>query len=186
MRKAHPRAIYEEQERIARDLFVKKAGSHNLLVWLKADKPKTIEGAIDLAIQFEQATAANVGSKPKVQSADLSLTNLFVEEGTAPAQVLVASESVAKVESRNGSSSSGLEDQVKLLTEELRALAKQLKSSKSYGTKQPPRCYGYNELGHFKRDCPKLKSQDLNSRCEVYFHVKGLAGEKFERKLARC
>lgn len=134
VRKAHPRAIYEEQERIVRDWFMKKAGSRNLYVWLKANKPKTIEGAIDLAVQFEQATAANIGSKPKVQSADLSLTNLFVEERTPAAQVLAASEPVSR-EPKNVPISSGLEDQVKLLTEELRALAKQLHSKKSSGKK---------------------------------------------------
>ena len=152
VRKAHPLAVPEEQERIARDRFVETAGSHNLFVWLKANKPRTVQAAIDLAIQFQQATAANTVKKPirEAANSELALTNLFIEEKKMALEVSAAVPEAVQ------NSESALEKQVKTLAEQIQALTDQLKQPKA--PKGPLRCYNCNELGHIKRNCPQLKS----------------------------
>jgi hypothetical protein len=157
VRKAHPQALPAEQERIGRDKFLETAGSHNMFVWLKANKPKTVELAIDLAIQFQQATAISCPRKPQVgnRGAELALTNLLVDQ-ERPIEVAEVKCEPAK--------QSELEGQVKLLAEELRALTQQLKSksAKPQTKRQPVKCYGCGETGHYKRDCPKVEVESLN------------------------
>lgn len=160
-RKAHPMAISAEQERVATDKFLETAGSHNLFVWLKANKPRSMQTAIDLAIQFQQATAVNCATKPRGDSAkgEMSLGNIFIGESMASVEVSAASLAP------DSSKGSNLEDQVKLLTEEIRALKQQVHNNgaqKSSAKKSPVKCYNCHELGHFKRDCPKLKANALN------------------------
>jgi hypothetical protein len=157
VKKAHPLALPAEQERIARDKFLETAGSRNMFVWLKANKPKSVEAAIDLAIQFQQATAVNSPRKPPVgnNGAELALTNLFVES-EKPVKVAQVQQEPSK--------QSVLEGQVKLLAEELKALTQQLKSksSKPQAKRQPLKCFGCDEVGHFKKDCPKSDAKTLN------------------------
>ena len=152
VRKAHPGTMPDEQERIARDRFLETAGSHNLYVWLKANKPPTVQSAIDLAIQFQQATAANSAKKPSManNSSELAVSNLFMEEGQTAVKVSAAITEPVKAPE------SALEAQVKSLAEEVKILTQALKTKKSQ--KGPVKCYGCQEIGHIKRNCPKLQS----------------------------
>jgi hypothetical protein len=130
-------------------------------VWLKANKPRTVQGAIDLAIQFQQATAVNCLKKPKrdaVQS-ELSLTNLLIsQEVGLPMQVAAADNPQGPALSADSSVHQQLKtlaDQVKALTEQLRLRPK--------GKREPPKCFGCDQPGHFKRNCPNTsQSKPLN------------------------
>lgn len=160
-RKAHPTALYEEHERIARDRFLETAGSHNMSVWLKAMRPKTVQDAIDLAIQFQQATAMNCPKKPKTEAgrSEISLSNLFIEAEQPTIQVSAVSGDV------KSSEVSTLEDKLQKLTDEFKAFSKQMQQSanKTSVKKGPLKCFECQEIGHFKRNCPKLKAkQPLN------------------------
>lgn len=158
-RQAHPSAGPEEQERIATEKFMDTAGSRNLSVWLKALKPRTMLATIDLAVQFEHATASHVVTKPKGGAADneLSLASLLLDDAGTPDGVVTAS--VAPGSAKDFP----LEERVKRLVEDLFK-----KHQRSGANKRPPvkrddiRCFNCHELGHMVRNCPHLKTAALN------------------------
>ena len=155
VRKAHPRAEQEEQERITLDHFVKSAGSHNMYVWLRAYRPKTVIDAIDMAIHFEQATALNCHRKPRIEVAkcEFPLTNLFVKQvDDLPTQVATAKPNFPASPAGNR-----WQEQLKVISDQVEALTKKLNCENSKIKQAPVFNFGCDQPGYTKRTYPNVK-----------------------------
>lgn len=175
VRKANPAFSPGEQDRFARDKFMATAGSSQLIFWLRALKPKTLQGAIDLALQFEAASSTSRVAKPAAGASPKSTVLSLAAGPQAVASASVAS-AAADVQPSASPTKTELYKVLKDLSGRLAKFEGQMKalqsgqsgatgaeSEKGGGKKGSITCYGCGEKGHIKRLCPRRKPADERS-----------------------
>lgn len=151
--KANPTFSHEEQDRFARDKFMATAGSTQLIFWLRALKPKTLQGAIDLALQFEAASSGSLAAGPTAAAPSIAAAVQPAASPTKSELYKVLADLTSKLASLEGqmkARSSGQEG----------AAGDSYQSEKREGKKGPPTCFNCGQKGHVRRICPNKKPSD--------------------------
>ena len=158
-RKANPESSIVEQERFAKERFIETGGSTHMRFWLAALKPATLQDAIDLAVQYDAAYQAARPHKPDIGP----LGPVAMPVGLAGGDTVAPKNVSEEVPSTSGQATGAeIAELLKKLHKFLDAAPQATrgtgprKGARTSYNSRDFRCFGCQQPGHIKKDCPNL------------------------------